>query len=389
MNKFRFLHCADLHFDKPFSYLKNNRTDRSDIKRQDIRDVFNKIINIAKNEEIDAILICGDLYEHNYVKKSTIDFINSKLSEINHIKVFIIAGNHDPYLSNSYYKNYRWNENVTIFNDSLMNFYLEDKNVNIYGLGFMNFIEERSLIENTDFSNINKTAINILMTHGTLDLTIKQNLYNPLSSKDLMSIGLDYVALGHFHNRKHMTCPNCQIINPGSPEPLGFDGSDEHGVFLVQIEILPSLERLFDIKYINTNKRSYVSLEVDISKCKTHEKLIQELVKRILSIDNISDNPDGFFLLINLKGSRERNLLIDVDTLYSTVKGYCFYAKIIDLSVEKIDFNEYTNALGLKGIFARKIQEKFNSAFNENEKNILIRAFNYGIEALEQGKLDI
>ena len=67
----RFLHIADMHFDSPFSLL-STQENFGDQRRLDQRKVFKKIIEKIKNEKIEYLFIAGDLYEHKYIRKSTI-----------------------------------------------------------------------------------------------------------------------------------------------------------------------------------------------------------------------------------------------------------------------------------------------------------------------------
>ena len=86
------------------------------------------------------------LYEHNYIRKSTIEYINDLFKQISQTKIFITPGNHDPYISNSMYKNFKWNNNVKIFTSKIEK--VEDKEVNIYGVGFEDFYCRKSEVEN-------------------------------------------------------------------------------------------------------------------------------------------------------------------------------------------------------------------------------------------------
>ena len=79
--------------------------------------------------------------------------------EIPKTKIFIAPGNHDPYLKNSYYSKYKWNENVKIFNSKIEKIELE--NIDIYGYGFDDFYCTNSGIENIEIENPEK--INILI----------------------------------------------------------------------------------------------------------------------------------------------------------------------------------------------------------------------------------
>ena len=104
MNPVKFIHCADVHMDMPFSSIGAG-DGKSSLRRQDLREVFSKITDAAKKEKADLLLISGDLYEHRYVKKSTINYINELFNGIPDVRVLILPGNHDPYTIDSYYRN--------------------------------------------------------------------------------------------------------------------------------------------------------------------------------------------------------------------------------------------------------------------------------------------
>jgi len=47
------------------------------------------------------------------------------------------------------------------------------------------------------------------------------------------------------------------------------------------------------------------------------------------------------------------------------------------------------NEPGLKGLFVRKMFSLIDKAENEKEKHLLMKAMQYGVEALEQGKVEV
>ena len=110
----KFVHIADLHFDSPFVNL-SDKDILGDLRRLQQRKVFKKVIESIKQNKIPYLFISGDLYEHQYVKQSTIEYINNLFKEIPNTRIYISPGNHDPYIKNSYYKQFNWSENVKIF----------------------------------------------------------------------------------------------------------------------------------------------------------------------------------------------------------------------------------------------------------------------------------
>jgi exonuclease SbcD len=85
----KILHLADLHLGKIL-------LEQSLIEDQEY--MLNQIIEKIKENEIDVILIAGDIYDKNIPSLEAINlfdnFLNVLIKRLNK-KVFIIAGNHD------------------------------------------------------------------------------------------------------------------------------------------------------------------------------------------------------------------------------------------------------------------------------------------------------
>ena len=204
----KFVHIADMHFDTPFRML-SDRADLGEIRRLDQRKSFKKMIEYIKQNEIPYLFIAGDLYDEQYIRESTIKYINDLFKEIPNTKIYITPGNHDPYIKNSYYETFHWNENVKIFTGKVEK--VENEEFNLYGYGFEDFYCSNSKIE--DIKLENKEKLNILLTHANLDGSDKTGRdYNNLSSKELKEIGFDYIAIGHIHKKNIEE--NSNIIYP-------------------------------------------------------------------------------------------------------------------------------------------------------------------------------
>ena len=182
----KFVHIADMHFDSPFIAL-SDKGNLGEQRRIEQRKIFKKIIEYIKENKIEYLFISGDLYEHQHVRKSTIEYINNLFKEIENTKIFISPGNHDPILKKSYYSTFNWNKNVYIFNNEIKKIELED--VDIYGFGFNDFYCSNSNIENLKIENPEK--INILIIHGTLNGSTSIDMqYNPMSATIVETKGI-------------------------------------------------------------------------------------------------------------------------------------------------------------------------------------------------------
>lgn len=358
----KFVHIADMHFDTSFTTL-TNKAGLGDIRRLDQRKIFNKVINYIKENKIPYLFIAGDFYEHEYIRLSTIEYINNLFKEIPDTQIFISPGNHDPYLKDSFYSKFYWNENVHIFDSKLSIF--EQDNVDIYGYGFDNFYYTNHDLENTKIKNSNK--INILVAHGTLNASDKiENTYNPISEKMLKDKHFDYVALGHIHKCDYNTKQNQNIVYPGSTVSLGFDELGSHGMIVGDIE-----KGKLELEFVPLDDKEFVVNEVDVNNILD----IDELATIINSIE-FSEN---IYYKISLIGRRDFD--IDLYKLNKLVINKNII-KIKDYTKSNYDLDKLSKENTLRGLFVREILQKMQE--NPEDEEILQNALDIGFEILEK-----
>ena len=343
----KFVHIADLHLDSPFTTI-SDRADLGMQRRLEQREALKKVVDFIKENEIEYLFISGDLYEQEYIRESTIKYVNELFKEIPKTKIYITPGNHDPYIKNSYYALFNWNNNVKIFTQNVEK--IENEEVDIYGFGFNNFEMRENQLENIKIENNNK--INILITHGD----IIDSIYNPMNINLLKNKGFDYVALGHVHKRDDSS----NIVYPGSLISLGFDELGKHGMVVGEI----INKKLFK-KFIPIDNREFIEKEINISDIYSEEELIEK-------INNIEENNNLY--KINLIGYRNFPININIKLLKNNI------IKIKNNTKIKIEIKE--NNYTLKGIFIKKLNEKKNNG--EINENIYEKILELGMQVLEK-----
>lgn len=355
----KFVHIADMHFDSPFTTL-SDKGNLGEQRRIEQRKIFKKVIEYIKENNIEYLFISGDLYEHQYIRKSTIEYINNLFKEIENTKIFISPGNHDPILKKSYYSTFNWNNNVHIFGPEIEKIELQD--VDIYGFGFDDFYCSNSNIENLEIENSEK--INILTIHGTLDGSNAEDMqYNSMSTTMLKQKGFDYIALGHIH--KNNFEKNSRIIYPGSTMSLGFDELGEHGMVVGEIN---SLEN--KIEFIKLDETEFVEAEINCMEINS----IEELIEKINEI-KIEENKLYKIILIG-----KRNFEINIYDLYK----YDLNERIIKIKNKtKPNYNieEIAKENTLRGLFVKEILQEIKNK-NYDEETIE-NALEIGMEILE------
>ena len=358
----KFIHIADIHFDSPFVNL-TDRESLGDLKRLEQRKVFKKVIDYIKENNIEMLFISGDVNEKKYIRKSTIEYINNLFKEIPNTKIFISPGNHDPYIKNSYYNRFKWNENVHIFNSKIERIEIND--IDVYGYGFDDFYCTDCGIEDLEIEDKNKT--NILVIHSTIDgANIKEKQYNSISRKLLEEKGFDYVATGHIHKIDYNSYENQKIVYPGSLISLGFDELGKHGMIVGEIE-----KEKLELEFIPLSEDDFVEKNVDITDIISKDELVEKINEL-----KIANNELVKIILVG-----KRNFEIDKYEIYKLVLNERII-KIKDHTKIKYDLEKIANNNTLKGLFAKEMLKEKENASEENI-DIIEKAVEIAFEALE------
>ena len=107
----KLLHAADFHLDSPFRQLSARQAAQ---RRQELRDIPARLARLARQEQVDLVLLPGDLFDGERVYPETVDALARALGDMA-VPVFIAPGNHDYFSAQSPYARDIWPGNVHIF----------------------------------------------------------------------------------------------------------------------------------------------------------------------------------------------------------------------------------------------------------------------------------
>ena len=355
----KFLHMADMHFDAPFSTLATKKN-LGDIRRLEQRNAFRKVIEYIKENNIDYLFIAGDLFEENDVRKSTIEFINDEFEKIPTTKVIIVPGNHDPFIKNSYYDKFEFNENVYIFKEKIEVY--EDDNIRIYGVGFTDFYMNDNPLKDLKIEKDLKTTI--LISHSDVNGVQDKNgfSYNPILLSKLKELDFDYAALGHIHNIDFI--PNEKISYSGSTISLGFDELGQHGVIVGELE-----NGNLTTSFLQIDDRLFTEHELNVENYSSDEEIIEKINEL-----NFDEKETVKIILVGNK-----NFDINVRKILSLISNENVI-KIKDKTKINIDIEKLINENSLKGLFIREVIEKYNN--NEIDEEDVEKIIQIGIDAM-------
>lgn len=372
MKKIKILQAGDLHFDTPFKDLNKNI---ALISKEELLEVFSKIIDIAMENSVDILLLTGDIFDNLTVNKKTLIFIKNQIERINNIRVFISPGNHDPYNEKSFYKMINWPDNVYIFKGNLEYVVIEELKTVVFGSAFNEHHVRKGMLKNI---TVNNDYINIMTIHGDISNTDEGNDYNPITLKDIGSSGLDYIAIGHRHNFSGILRENnTYYAYAGCPQGRGFDELDNKGIIIGEIS-----KGAVDLSFHRTSKRNYYVKEIDISNSVSYE----DIKLKIISSLNEEERKNNLYKII-LKGEIEPFINLKEDVILDKVKDDFYFVKVIDKTEVKLDFDKISKDYSIKGVYAKKLLEKMEE--EDCNKELLKMALKLGIQCLSYEEVNL
>ncbi|MGV3244297.1 metallophosphoesterase family protein [Staphylococcus sp. 11261D007BR] len=230
----KFIHCADLHLDSPFV----SKHYFSPHIIQDIEnsayESFKNIIDLALREEIDFLIISGDLFDQrNRTLKAEV-FLKEQFNRLKQeqIFVYIIHGNHDP-LSSRITTDLP--ENVTVFSNKVETYQAITKRgetIHFHGFSYQNNESYENKIDEYP-TNDTRNVIHIGLLHGTYSKSSTSDRYTEFRLEDLNAKLYHYWALGHIHKRQQLSdLP--QIHYPGNIQGRHFKEQGDKGCLIVE-----------------------------------------------------------------------------------------------------------------------------------------------------------
>lgn len=240
------------------------------------RRAFVKIIDLCLDEQVDSLLLAGDLYDGDQTSMKTARFFSEQIRRLHEarIQVFIVRGNHDALSRIT--KELTFPESVKIFGGRseavMVDRTLGDSPIAIHGLSFAQPHAPESLVGK--YKPAVEGAANIGILHTSLGGAPGHDPYAPCSVADLQRTGFDYWALGHVHKRM-VVQGKCSVVMPGMPQGRDINEAGSKSVTLVTI----SDDRSIQIEERVTSIAQFERLAVDVTGLQDWRDLVGALSK--------------------------------------------------------------------------------------------------------------
>ncbi len=276
MTTFRFIHCSDLHIDSPFKGFSAIHPEWAQRLHEAPLKSFLNIVDLAVSEQVDAVIIAGDVFDAEDKSLSAQFKFRRGLQTLSDhgIPVFIAHGNHDPL--NSWSTTLDWPEGVTVFPAARVHAVPVEKNgrtlAHIHGISF----PERDVFDNLalKFERLQKDGIAVGVLHANVGGNTNHDPYAPCAVEDLVARGMDYWALGHIHLREVLRESRPAIVYCGNSQGRHFKESGPRGCCVVTLREGADPE----IRFVATDTLRFVEAAVDVSGCATVDLVVGEIV---------------------------------------------------------------------------------------------------------------
>lgn len=291
----KFLHCADLHLDSPFKGLSS--LPEGMLKRlfESTFLSFSRLVDIAIHEEVDFVIIAGDLYDSGQRSLKAQSFLKNYFEKLesNNIEVYISHGNHDPL--DGQWVALEWPKNVHFFQGSrIQSFYYEREGNRIACLHGFSY-ETSAVTDNRTihFPEKRDDLYHIGILHGQADGYSGHSRYAPFLLSELLKKGYDYWALGHIHKKMDLH-DEPPVRYSGNIQGRHSGETGEKGGYIVTLNGNEALSTFYASSDIEWHEA--------IIECGNAENL-QDVITLCENMKDTYRHPDkGIFLTIRLTG---------------------------------------------------------------------------------------
>lgn len=227
------LHTADWQIGKQFATVAG---DAGAVLRTQRLDTIRALATLARERQVDAVLVAGDVFEDNAVSDETLRRTMNALAGFDGPWV-LLPGNHDAALAQSAWSRLR---RLAIVPDNVIlavepqPLELCDGRLCVLPAPLQRRHEVRDL---SDYFDSVETAAGVLrvgLAHGAVSNRLPEasEAMNPIADTRADSARLDYLALGDWHGTLEIA-PRTWYA--GTPEPDRFRSNDPGNVLLVEL----------------------------------------------------------------------------------------------------------------------------------------------------------
>ena len=227
----RLLISADIHLGSPIRSAAMRNPQLGDQLKQASRNTFIRTVDLAISENVNALVLAGDIFDNDQPDLKSRAFLISQLTRAADagIPSVLIRGNHDALLDHLAHGDL--GPNIHLLHKGEPS--VEIDGVWFHGLSFDKAHVSKSFLPDYPAPVVGKKNVGLM--HTSLDGSPGHDPYAPCFEQDLMEHGYDLWCLGHIHAPFERSSGSVLAVMPGIPQPRHFGERTGGTVAIVEL----------------------------------------------------------------------------------------------------------------------------------------------------------
>jgi len=350
----RLLHTADVHLGARHADLGEHAT----ALRERQFAAFVATVDLAIAENVDLMLVAGDLFDSNTQPKRSVERVATELKRLvkASIRTVIIPGTHDVYDRSSIYRVHDLkalagstpdDDYVTVLTPDRPDVHLASCDAVVHGRVFPTKRAPHSPLEGLDAEADERARWKIGLVHGSIaipDRTAGDEVV--VTKEEIAASGLHYLALGHWHSAQQGKAGSVSWAYSGAPEPVAVDQDRAGKVLLVRLDRAGSSTTV-TVEERTVGRTRFERVEIDAATVTSQPALIERL--------GTSADPD-LVLDVRLTGVRADELDLDLDEIEAALKPSFLRVRLRDASAAALTEGSLPPPDTIAGAFIRDVE---------------------------------
>lgn len=346
----RFIHVADLHFDRTFEGLSEEiPVDFLKKLNQANEKTLKNIVTTAIAQQVDFVIFAGDTFHQMNPSLKNQQLLMAQFQQLAHaeIPVYLIFGNHDYYEESRYW--FSFPENVVLFEtETVKSIVATTKNEEKYaisGFSYRHQYLKAEMVKHFPARNL-EVDYHLGLYHGD----INDANFAPFSLNELKSKNYDYWALGHIHQPTKLSD---EIIYPGTPQGHTKKERDLGNVLLVELAKNELTVTRIPVAALRWQKKT-----ISLADCENNAAVVSYLTKQLTPLT-------------------ENTAMLYEITLANTAHLQNFTAMITNGQLQDLLNQQWPDLVFVHTLKLEEVKEKISLPASEALKTQLLQEFSH------------
>jgi DNA repair exonuclease SbcCD nuclease subunit len=356
----RLLHLADVHLGA-----RHRDLGEAAIRQRERQlAAFRRAIDVAIEQRVDAVLICGDLFDSNGQPRRTVEQAVGELRRLadKAIRVVLIPGTHDCYDEASLYRVFDLRQMagllptsdlITVLTPEHGEVVFPDLDLLACGRVFGSKSAVQSPLAGFSVAHDSRARWRVGMIHGSLVIPGRVESDDILFTEaEVAASGLDYLALGHWHSFLTDRAGSTTWAYSGATEPVAVDQDGAGQVALVTLDERAGAKEV-RVERVTVGRTRFGRLDIDATEIGSQEVLVARL--------RAAADPD-LVLDVRLIGVAGATLDIDPEDVARQLEDAFFRVSIRNLASPALPHGPAPPPDTVAGIFTRTLERRIEAA---------------------------